>query len=239
MQFSDEGYIIKMLKYGESSLILTVLTRNNGKIIGSIKNALNKNNILIYQLGNSLNLNVYARLEEGLYTIHADLLKANAVNFMFDEKKLYALSSLCELCNACLPEKENIESFYNVIEDFFNHIHEEDWLSYYSYFEFYLLEYLGVGLDLSECAVTGQKSGLKYVSPKSGKAVSAEAGAPYAERLFAYPEYILQKNYHPKLQEVDNLLKMTEFFLNKNFFRQHGLKFPQNRANLRNKMLNL
>ena len=99
------------------------------------------------------------------------------------------------------------------------------------------MEYLGIGLDLSECAATGSRENLKYVSPKTGKAVCAAAGEPYKDRLYAFPQYIVDKNYHPQQREVLELLKMTEFFLNKNFFQLHGLKFPENRANLRDKLI--
>ena len=237
MQFSDEGYIIKTRRHGESGLILTVLTRSNGKISGYVKNAFSTKKNGIYQLGNCISLNAYTRLEENLYSFHVDLLRAEAVNFMTDEAKLSALGALCELCNTCLPEKDNIGLFYNTIESFFNNILEDNWRTYYSYFEFYLLDYLGIGLDLSRCAVTGQRSNLRYVSPKSGKAVSAEAGAPYQNRLFAYPEYIIKHNEHPSLKEISDTLKMTEFFLNKNFFQLHGLKFPENRVNLRDNLI--
>ncbi len=46
-----------------------------------------------------------------------------------------------------------------------------------------LLEELGFGLDLSKCAVTGVTDDLMYVSPRTGRAVSAEAGEPYKDRL--------------------------------------------------------
>ena len=236
MQFSDEGYIIKTRRHGESGLILTVLTRSNGKISGYVKNAFSTKKNGIYQLGNCISLNAYTRLEENLYSFHVDLLRAEAVNFMTDEAKLSALGALCELCNTCLPEKDNIGLFYNTIESFFNNILEDNWRTYYSYFEFSLLDYLGIGLDLSKCAVTGSHENLKYISPKSGKAVSATVGAPYADRLFLYPSYILEKKENPKPQEIGEVLKLTEFFLNKNFFQAHGLKFPENRANLRHIM---
>ena len=103
MQFSDEGYIIKTRRHGESGLILTVLTRSNGKISGYVKNAFSAKKNGIYQLGNCVSLNAYVRLEENLYSFHVDLLRAEAINFMNDEARLSALSSLCELCNTCLP----------------------------------------------------------------------------------------------------------------------------------------
>ena len=46
-------------------------------------------------------------------------------------------------------------------------------------FELQMLAELGFGLDLSSCAATGTDADLCYVSPKSGRAVSAQAGAPW------------------------------------------------------------
>ena len=42
MQVKDEGYIIKYLKYGENSLILTVLSQAHGKMTGFVKSAISK-----------------------------------------------------------------------------------------------------------------------------------------------------------------------------------------------------
>lgn len=62
-----------------------------------------------------------------------------------------------------------------------------------------------------------RKSGLRFA--QTGRAVCAEAGEPYKSRLFRFPQYIVDKNYNPELSEVADLLRMTEFFLNKNFFK--------------------
>ena len=114
----------------------------------------------------------------------------------------------------------------------FNLINEDNWLTHYCFFEFYLLDFLGIGLDLSECAATGTTENLAYVSPKTGRAVCREAGEPYRDRLFLFPEFIVTQNYRPNAFEMADLLKMTEFFLNKNFFAIHNLKFPECRVNL-------
>ena len=231
-RFSDEGYIIALRRHGENSVILTVLSRNNGKITGYVKNALSKKQLATFQLGNLINFEAYARVDDNMLSLRVELVAPSAVNFMNDAQKLAALSSLCALCNATMPEKENLERFYYYIDSFFNLINEDNWLTHYAYFEFFLLDYLGVGLDLSCCSATGTKENLAYVSPKSGKAVCAAAGEAYKDRLFKFPHFIVAQDYHPSLSEVAELLKMTEFFLNKNFFAAHGLKFPINRANL-------
>ncbi|WP_348246434.1 DNA repair protein RecO, partial [Salmonella enterica] len=53
------------------------------------------------------------------------------------------------------------------------------WPAIFVRFEAGLLEDLGFGLDLSRCAVTGVMDDLVWVSPRTGRAVSREAGGPY------------------------------------------------------------
>ncbi|MBO7556336.1 MAG: DNA repair protein RecO [Alphaproteobacteria bacterium] len=232
MQFRDEGYIINLRKYGEKSVILTIVSKNHGLLKGFVRSALSKKNLGIYQLGNKIAIDSYARLESNMPSLKIELIKHNAVNFMQNSQKLAALSGLCSLCLSCLPENENLERFYYYIDSFISLIDQPNWLTHYAFFEFYLLEHLGIGLDLSCCADSGSKENLEYISPKSGKAVCAQSGAPYKDKLFLYPHFIVDKNYTPHSSEVAELLRMTEFFLNKNFFQIHSLKFPENRANL-------
>ncbi len=232
MQFNDEGYIVAVRRYGENSLIINAISKEHGLISGFVKGGGSKKNAGVYQIGNQISFEAYARIEENMLTLKTELLAPVAVNFMSSPAKLAALSSLCALCLSCLPEKENLERFYYYIDSFFQLINQENWITHYCFFEFYLLEYLGIGLDLSECAATGSRENLAYVSPKSGRAVCRESGEIYASRLYAYPHFIVDKNYFPTPREMADLLKMTAFFLSKNFFQTHGLKFPKNRANL-------
>lgn len=127
MQFQDEGYIINLRRHGEKSLILTVLTRHHGKLVGYVKNCLTKKNLGVYQLGNRVSVDAYARLEENMWSFRVELLSPAAVNFMNDARKLAALASLCSLCNEALPEGDNLERFFYYVDSFFNLIDEENW----------------------------------------------------------------------------------------------------------------
>lgn len=233
MQFSDEGYIINLLRHGENSLIVTMLTAQHGKLTGYVKGGLSKKKLGVFQPGNAITFNAYVRLEENMPQLRGiELLKAHAVSFMQSEAKLTILGVFCQLLNTCIAEKEDLEVLWFYIDDFMNALESPLWLVKYSFIEYYLMEFLGIGLDLSECAATGQTENLAFVSPKSGKAVSYEAGYPYAAKMFKFPRYIVDKNYTPSASEVADLLNMTAFFLKKNFFELHGLKFPNNRGNL-------
>ena len=232
MQFRDEGYIINLRKYGERSVIVTLVSKEHGLLRGFVRGALSKKNLGIYQIGNKIAVESYARTENNMPSFKVELIKHNAVNFMQDSKKLEALSVFCSLALDCLVENENIERFYYYIDSFISLIDQPNWLTHYAFFEFYLLEHLGIGLDLNCCADTGSNKNLEYVSPKSGKAICLQSGLPYKDKLFLYPHFIVDKNYYPNAAEVAELLKMTEFFLNKNFFQIHSLKFPKNRVTL-------
>lgn len=235
MQYSDEGYIINLLKHGENSLIVTVLSAAHGKVCGYVKGGVVKKKLGLYQLGNEISFNAYARIEENLAQFRGvELLKPYAVSFMADSKKLAVLRAFCELMKICTAEKEDLEFLTFYIKDFMQSLDTPLWLIKYSFVEYYLLDFLGIGLDLSTCAATGVKQNLAFVSPKSGKAVCLEAGLPYADKLFKFPQYIVDKNLYPDEREVADLLMMTEFFLRKNFFQSHNLKFPINRGNLLN-----
>ena len=232
MKFSDEGYIINCKKHGERSLILTVLCKNYGKVCGYVKSGLSKKNLAIFQLGNLIKFDAWSRVDDNILSLTVELITPHAVNFMSSPQKLTALSSFCALSEMCLPELQPLDRFYYLADSFVNLINEDNWLTHYSLYEFYLLDFLGVGIDLSECSATSTTKDLEYVSPKSAKAVCRQAGEPYKDKLFKYPKFVVEHNFNPSGEEIENLLKMTGFFLNKNFFQNHGLKFPICRDNL-------
>ncbi len=67
---------------------------------------------------------------------------------------------------------------------------DEVWPAVYARWELALLAELGFALDLTKCAQTGTTENLVYVSPRSGRAVSAEAGAPYHDKLLRLPPFL-------------------------------------------------
>ena len=87
---------------------------------------------------------------------------------------------------------------------------------------FAVLNDLGFGLDLAECAATGTREDLIYVSPKSGRAVSRTAGAPYAGKMLALPGFLADGG----AADYDSLaaaFRMTAFFLHRHVYEPRGL----------------
>jgi DNA repair protein RecO (recombination protein O) len=94
------------------------------------------------------------------------------------------------------------------------------WAAAYARWELDLLAELGFGLDLTECAATGSNNRLIYVSPKSGRAVSAAAGEPYRDRLLALPAFLIDATEPIALGEVGSALILTGHFLARDVFAQ-------------------
>ena len=242
MKIEDKGYILSKRKYGDNSLIITLLSKENGKISGFVKNAMSKKNAGVFEIGNLVKFSWYSRLEEGLGQMSIELEKSNFSKFLLNYKKLDLYILVHKMIEICINEREESGDFFRHLGDFINFIDEnEDILKCYERYilmECNLLDELGVGFDLSKCASTGEVDNLVYVSPKTARAVSFDAGRPYKSKLLELPEFILKAyngdNFENMVNESDIVkgLKLTGFFLNKNFFNLHNIKLPDVRLSL-------
>lgn len=231
MIIKDEGFVLSAKKYGEKALIVTLLTKSKGKLSGYISDGTTPKLRGLFQTGNKLFFEASARLEENLHRLfRLELLEPNAVMMMSDIKRLEVMTAVIPMMQRLLNENEEVPLLYQTAANFFNSQSTKEMLTHYAFFEFYCLDYLGIGLSLDCCAMTGKTEDLAYVSPRSGKAVCKEIGLPYAERLFAYPHFIVDKNTSPTYEEIFNVLKMTEFFLKERFFKFHNIVEPKSRS---------
>jgi len=99
-------------------------------------------------------------------------------------------------------------------------------------FELAMLAELGFGLDLTSCAATGSERDLIYVSPRSGRAVSAAAGEPYKDRLLRLPGFLIgqTKANRPSESDIRAGFALTDFFLHQHVFDPQGQQAPEERA---------
>jgi len=95
-------------------------------------------------------------------------------------------------------------------------------------FELEVLQELGFGLDLSECAASGATQDLVYVSPKSSRAVSREAGEPWKDRLLALPGFLTGSGV-AESADIAAGFRLTGYFLSRHVFEPRGLAMPDAR----------
>src|SRR4029077_19099772 len=107
------------------------------------------------------------------------------------------------------------------------------WGALYVRWEAGLLDTLGFGLDLRSCAATGTTENLCYVTPKSVRAVRAEAGAPYRARLLPLPGFLRESaDASVSLAEIGEGLRLTVYLLFERVLSPHHRPLPPARLRL-------
>lgn len=187
MEWRDEGLLLAVRPHGETAAIIEVLTAAHGRHGGVVRGGASRRMTPFLQPGHQLDLAWRARLDGHLGHFAAEPLRSRAA-ILSDRRALTALNALCGLLCLALPEREPHPALYAETVALADALTAgPGWEPRYLRWELRLLEEIGFGLDLSACAVTGQRSGLAYVSPRSGRAVSAAGAGEWAARLLPLP----------------------------------------------------
>ena len=232
MDWRDEGIVLSSRKHGETSVILDVFTPGHGRHAGVVRGGTSRKMTPILQPGAQVDVMWRARLEAhiGSFTVEPVRSRATALS---DRLTLAGLNAVTGLLSFCLPEREPHPALYKRSEQLLDLLgHQEVFPLAYLRWEQALLEELGFGLDLATCAVTGATEGLCYVSPKSGRAVSAQGAGDWADRLLPLPPCLLGQGDAAD-EEVFTALQTTGYFLEHKLAPELGHRpLPEARARL-------
>lgn len=166
----------------------------------------------ILQPGAQLSVEWRARLETHLGAYRVEPVRSRAAALMASGDALSAMGSIAALLTAFLAEREPHEALYEATISLLDRLGgAADWPAAYIAWEVMLLAEIGFPLDLSSCAATGATEDLTWVSPRTGRAVSAAAGAPYADRLLPLPRFFAGGT--PDAEGVAGGLRLTGHFL--------------------------
>jgi DNA repair protein RecO (recombination protein O) len=217
-------------RHGEASGILELMTRAHGRHFGLVRGAFGSRMKPILQTGNSVSANWRARLDEHLGNYTVEPLRQRASNFFAAPHAIYGVSHLAALMRL-LPERDPHAGLYSVFEEVLDRLEDPVLAApLVVRFELQLLTELGFGLDLEHCAATGATDELVYVSPKSGRAVSRAAGAPYAERMLRLPAFLRDLDILPAGRDVADGFTLTGLFLERHVLEPRGLTLTDERA---------
>jgi len=232
MEWTDSAIVLSSRPHGESAAIADLFTREHGRHSGLVRG--NKARALL-QPGNGLVAQWRARLPEQLGSYALELAQARAGALMEARDSLAGLNAFTAVAGAALPEHQVHAPLFDAACILLDAMTQEDlahWGPLYVRWESGLLDALGFGLDLSSCAATGTNDDLIYVSPRSGRAVSREAGAAYAERMLALPGFLLGSQNIPDPAATRAGLKLTGYFLLERVLAPQGRQMPQARLKL-------
>ncbi len=234
MEWTDEALILSVRPHGETASIVELFTRDHGRHLGLVHGGRSRKKRPVLQIGNHVEATWKARLADQLGHINVELRQGFAAEVMHDAFALAGLTSMAALTRL-LPERDPHGSLYEISMFLLGYLDDpEVWPALYVRWELALLEELGYGLDLTTCAATGSKDELVYVSPKSGRAVSAAAGRPYGDRLLHLPPFLRpERSRHSGVSDTIAGLALTEHFLQTRVLTPREAEMPEARRRLR------
>lgn len=223
MHRSVEAIIVSILPHGEHGAVVRLLTPTDGLVAAYVRGARSTRLRPVLMPGNLVQATLAQRAPAQLGSATVELLHSRAA-LLGERIPAAALEWLSGLLTAVLPDHQPYPRIYAALAGLLDALENAPRAQYWApalvRFELLLLAELGFGLDLTSCAATGTSVDLVYVSPKSARAVSREAGAPHAARLLALPAFITGGRREADWADVIAGLKLTGHFLERDLL--HG-----------------
>jgi DNA repair protein RecO (recombination protein O) len=230
MQWTDEGIVIGVKRHGEASAILELMTREHGRHLGLVRGGFGSRLKPVLQTGNSVTANWRARLDEHLGHYTVEPMRQRASDFFGAPHAIYGVTHLAAMMRL-LPERDPHAGLYSVFEEILVRLEDPVLAApLVVRFELQILTELGFGLDLAQCVSTGTTDDLIYVSPKSGRAVSRLAGAPYADKMLHLPAFLQDLAIEPQGRDLADGFALTGYFLERHVLLPRGLTLTDERA---------
>ena len=233
MEWSDEGVVLSVRPHGETAAVVDLFTRAHGRHLGLVHGGRSRRLRPVLQIGNHVDATWKARLADNLGYFSVEQRKGFAAPLMEDPAALAALTSMAALARL-LPERDPHPNLFEITLFVLGYLDDAAvWPALVVRWELALLDELGFGLDLATCAATATTDDLIYVSPKSGRAVSAAAGEPYKDRLLALPGFLRAGAAGSVGKaEIAAGFGLTGYFLEARVLAPHGLPMPEARSRL-------
>jgi DNA repair protein RecO (recombination protein O) len=236
IEWRDDAILLSTRKHGETSLILSVLTKERGRHAGLVRGGQSRKLKGVLQPGNRMNVTWRARIEDHLGTMNIEPVQGYTALLMLEAGKLLAMTSALSLIEETLPEREPHSDLFESLDALMLALEGPQWAETYARWEVGFLAELGFGLDLGSCAATGVREDLYYVSPKTGKAICRDAGKPYHDKLLKLPGFLASRgnasrgNASPN--SLGDALHLSGYFLKRHIFSHLNKPLPDSRIRL-------
>ena len=218
MNWIDEGFLINKNRYSENSLIAEIYTKDRGKISGIIFGGTSKKIKNYLQLGNRLHINYNSKSENRIGYFKVEILNAYTPLYFDHKQKLSCITSAINLIKILTAESQVNIKVYNLIDDLFLILKDNDWLKKYIFWELDLLKILGYDLELEnfvEKDIVENKT-IYYASSSNEKKY--------------VPNFLIEKEL--KVYDVKTLLtglKLVGDYLDKTILKPNNLNYPNSR----------
>jgi DNA repair protein RecO (recombination protein O) len=232
MDWEAPAIILDARPYGEADAIATVMTEAHGAHRGLARGAQSRTRAALWQPGNLIQVRWVGRLSDQLGSFTAELIHPAAALVLDDALALSMLTSLCAVAEGALPERHPFPAVFDTLLHILARLPRPDTqMAELIRWEALLLRDLGYGLDLATCAVTGTNGRLTHVSPRTGRAVSAEAATQWKDRLLPLPAFLTDTSQATAAEWADGL-RLTGHFLARDVFGLQHKPLPPARVAL-------
>jgi DNA repair protein RecO (recombination protein O) len=233
MEFEEPAFVLSARLHGEAGAIVEALTALSGKWAAHVAGGASRRLKPHLQPGARVTFAYRARMTEQLGSARVEGTGSGPSDLFDDSAALAGLTSAAAVVAAALPEREPHPGVFRAFEALTLALADEDiWPAVMVRFEAGLLADLGFGLDLSVCAVTGATDDLAWVSPRTGRAVSAAAGEPYKDRLLSLPMFLLSAQGRLVPGDIEAGLMLTGHFLQACVFNSLDRPLPAARERM-------
>jgi len=231
MEWEDDAYVLSARAHGESGAIVELLTAEHGRFAAHVAGGASRKLKPILQPGSRVIARYRSRVSEQLGSAILEPVGEGPASLFDDALALAGLSAAAAVAGGALPEREAHPGVFFGLEALIPALgHPDIWPAVYVRFEAGLLQDLGFGLDLTRCAATGSVDDLVYVSPRTGRAVSRQAGEPYKDKLLKLPPFLLGAQAGLGAGDVDLGLILTGHFLEQFVFAPLNRPLPPART---------
>jgi DNA repair protein RecO (recombination protein O) len=215
MHLETQAIVCAVRSHGEHGAIVRALTLANGLMAGYVRGGRSRRLRPILLPGNLIQAEYRARTEEQLAQLSVELVHSRAP-LHSEALPAAAIDWATALTATTLPESQAYPRLYDTLDAVLAAVEAapaaKGWGAALVRYELLLLAELGFGLDLGECAATGARDNLAFVSPKSGRAVSLEGAGTYKDRLLPLPPF-LREGGPASWEEIFEGLRLTGHFL--------------------------
>lgn len=232
MEWQDDAIVLGARHFGEGKLVAEVFAREHGRFGGVVHGG--RRALPSLQAGNVVRAGWKARLADQLGFFNPlELIEPHATKLLDDPLALAGLSSAIALVRGASAERQAYPQLYDALIVLIEAMPvSEVWPALYTRFEVGLLAALGYGLDLTRCAVTGETENLAWVSPRTGRAATHQAGAPHADKLLRLPPFLINAEAELEEGDVADAFALAGFFLERRLFDHKGEGLPEARRRL-------
>lgn len=238
MEWQAPAIVLEARPHGEGGAVVNVLTEEFGRHAGLAKGGSSRAQSGLWQPGNLIEARWVGRLADQLGAISGEMVHPTAALALDEPLDLALLSSACALAADALPEREPQPRVFSGLLTLMAHLSlgAADQMADYLRWEMLLLEGLGFGLTLHRCTVTGSTENLTHVSPRTGRAVCAEAAEPLAHRLLPLPAFLLGGQAERDPAAWLQGLRVTGHFLARDAFGARHRPMPAARDMLQDRV---